>query len=673
MLSRLRAWLVGKPRDIEDPQLFHKISLIAFLAWIGLGSDGLSSSAYGPDEAFKALGEHRELAIFLAIGTALTVFIISFAYSRIIEHFPSGGGGYVVATKLLGAKAGLVSGCALLIDYVLTITVSIASGAEAIFDFLPENWKPYKFAVECVAILVLVIMNLRGAKESIQILIPIFLLFILTHAVMLIVAMVKHFPDVPAQYHYVTEHLQSSYHEVGGVALFLIFVKAYSMGAGTFTGIEAVSNGLSIMREPKVQTGKRTMFYMALSLAVTAGGILLAYLLAGVTVDEHDPTRPLNAVLLDNLVGRTGSFHWFAVLTLVAEAALLFIAAQTGFIDGPRVMANMALDSWLPHRFSSLSERLTTHYGVLIIGFLAVSALVYAQGSVETLVVMYSINVFITFSLTELGMCKFYITHRHQHKDWTHALPIHMTGLLLCSTILTVVVIEKFLIGAWVTLAVTSLLILLCWTIRRYYKKVYSKLGVLPMKIETPKDAVDDPKLSHLDIHKTTAVLLVGSYGGLGLHSFVQIRRLFPDYYKQIIFVSVSVVDSGNFKGNDEMEALKKQTQDSLDQYVAMAKKFGMAASSMTLTANEPVEGAAEICTEIALRYPHCTFFAGKLVFQQETWFQRLLHNETAIAIQNRLQWLGYAMIVMPIRIWGEGKSNVDLPLLSIEKSAMVE
>src|SRR5450756_151019 len=120
MRPRLKRLLYGSPRDVESPSTYHSISLIALLVWVGLGADGLSSSAYGPDEAFRRLGEHRELAVFLAIATALTVFIISFAYSRIIEHFPSGGGGYVVATKLLGKHAGLVSGSALLIDYVLT-------------------------------------------------------------------------------------------------------------------------------------------------------------------------------------------------------------------------------------------------------------------------------------------------------------------------------------------------------------------------------------------------------------------------------------------------------------------------------------------------------------------------------------------------------------------------
>ena len=124
-LARL---VLGKPRDVNDPKIFHHVSLVAFLAWVGLGADGLSSSAYGPDEAFRALGTHRTLAIVLVAMTAITIAVISFAYSNLIEQFPGGGGGYVVATKLLGRTAGVVSGCALLVDYVLTITVSIATG-----------------------------------------------------------------------------------------------------------------------------------------------------------------------------------------------------------------------------------------------------------------------------------------------------------------------------------------------------------------------------------------------------------------------------------------------------------------------------------------------------------------------------------------------------------------
>src|SRR5207302_8403739 len=191
-VQRFKRVLLGRPKDLQDPHLFRHISLVAFLAWVGLGADGLSSSAYGPEEAFKNLGEHTYLAVLLAAATAFTVMIIAAAYSRVIEHFPFGGGGYVVATKLLGARLGVVSGCALLVDYVLTISVSIAAGGDAIFSVIPDggHWAdlivlgiPFKLVVELAAFLLLVLLNLRGVKESVTILMPIFLVFLVTHAI----------------------------------------------------------------------------------------------------------------------------------------------------------------------------------------------------------------------------------------------------------------------------------------------------------------------------------------------------------------------------------------------------------------------------------------------------------------------------------------------------------
>src|SRR6202167_2695837 len=154
--------LIGPARDVKDPHIFHSLSLVAFLAWVGLGSDGLSSSCYGPEEAFLALGPHQYLAVFLALLMALTVFIISASYSQTIDQFPTGGGGYLVATKLLGKYFGLVSGSALVVDYVLTIAISIASGADAIFSFLPVSWLPYKFWLCLLVVVLMVLMNLRG-------------------------------------------------------------------------------------------------------------------------------------------------------------------------------------------------------------------------------------------------------------------------------------------------------------------------------------------------------------------------------------------------------------------------------------------------------------------------------------------------------------------------------
>lgn len=644
IFERSKRLVFGKPRELGDPKLFHKLSLIPFLAWVGLGADGLSSSAYGPDEAFRALGEHTYLAVFLAIATALTVFIISYAYSRIIEHFPSGGGGYVVASKLLGPKVGLVSGCALLVDYVLTISVSIASGADQVFSFLPFSWHSWKVPIEAATIVLLLVLNIRGVKESIQILVPLFLLFVATHAVALLGTLALHIHQMPAVASQVAHQTQSGLSTLGFAALFVLFAKAYSRGAGTYTGIEAVSNGLQTMREPKVATARRTMLYMAVSLAVTAGGILLCYLLLGV---QPEAGKTLNAILAERLpFGR-----WFVVVLLVSEAALLFVAAQAGFVDGPRVMANMALDSWLPRRFSSLSERLTMHNGVTIMGLAAVATLLYTRGSIDALVTMYSINVFVTFSLTELGMCRFWISQRKTHPDWKRALPLHATGLTLCFSILVTVVIEKFAEGAWMTLVITTLVIGLCALIKRHYNTVARTLSVLSSTLSGLPASGRSGRDETLDPRQPTAVLLVGGYSGLGIHSLLTLFKHFPNYYRQIVFVSVAVIDSGSFKGVEELEHLKSATRDALDRYVALARGHGLIAASRMAVGIEPVAGAEELCGAIAREFPRATFFAGKLVFQREKWYQRLLHNETAYAIQRRLQWEGHPTVVLPIRV----------------------
>src|SRR5882672_2175895 len=251
--ARVRRAVFGAPKDVKDPHAFHKLSLVALLAWVGLGADGLSSSAYGPDEAFRQLGEHTGLAVFLAVGMALTVFIISYGYSRIIERFPSGGGGYVVATQLLGKRVGVISGSALLVDYVLTITISIASGADAIFSFLPPGWHdahilgiPLKMLTAVAGLGLLTVMNLRGVKESVTTLVPIFMIFLVTHALAILLAIGGHLGNVPQVASEVRTNVQSSVSALTMFGAINLLVRAYSLGGGTYTGIEAVSNGVGL-------------------------------------------------------------------------------------------------------------------------------------------------------------------------------------------------------------------------------------------------------------------------------------------------------------------------------------------------------------------------------------------------------------------------------------------
>jgi amino acid transporter len=649
--ARLRRVIVGKPRDLRDSRLFHRLSLIPFLAWVGLGADGLSSSAYGPEEAFKALQGHTYLAVALAALMAGTVLMISAAYRRIIEEFPSGGGGYVVATSLLGSTAGVVSGSALLVDYVLTITISIAAAGDALFSFLPPAWHGSKIVVELGLILFLTAMNIRGVRESVLALLPVFLLFVATHVVLIGWGIVGHLPELPATTQAVGEGLSRGTATIGVGGLLLLFMRAYSLGGGTYTGIEAVSNGLPIMREPKVETGKRTMLYMGTSLAFTASGLLLCYLLWHIT---PVPGKTMNAVLTERLTAELHLGGTFVILTLFSEAMLLVVAAQAGFIDGPRVLANMAVDSWAPHRFAALSERLTTQNGILLMGGAALAALVYTLGDVGHLVVMYSINVFLTFSLSMLAMLRFWYRHRQTRPQWKTRSFLFGTGLILCVTILLTTLYEKFAEGGWITVLITTLVVGLCFLTKRHYDDVthtldllYQDLGDLPHTATGNENRV----LTEPDPRKPTAAVLVGSYGGVGIHTVLNIFRAFPGYFEGMVFLSVGVVDSGEFKGENAVQELRSRTEGMLARYVELAASMGVPAAARMSIGTEAVAEAEKLCLEVGRQFSHTIFFAGKMIFQRERWYHRLLHNETPLALEKRLRWAGKTVVTLPIRV----------------------
>lgn len=652
--QKFKRALLGGPKDIADPDLFHALSLAAFLAWVGLGADGLSSSSYGPEEAFKNLGEHQYLAVFLALLTAFTVIIIAAAYSKIIEHFPFGGGGYVVATRLLGPRAGLISGSALLVDYVLTITTSIASGGDAVFSSLPPALHFLKLLVEVAVIVLLTVLNLRGVKESVRSLVPVFLVFCLTHLVIIVGSVFFHLGNAGEVARSVSTGLSHDLKTIGFIALAGLFLRAYSLGAGTYTGIEAVSNGLQIMREPRVATAKRTMLYMAVSLALTASGIILGYLLMHVRPVEG---QTMNAVLATELAGTWSIFgipfgKGFVIVTLASEALLLFVAAQAGFIDGPRVMANMAHDSWLPHRFSALSDRLTMQNGVLLMGATSLAMLLYTRGSVDALVVMYSINVFVTFSLSQLGMIRYWLMKetRAKHRDWTRHIGIHIIGFVLCVGILVVNVLEKFTEGAWLTVVVTGALVTICLLIKRHYSGVFARLKRLDA-ILSALPVSHDAKPLDVQRKKPTAVMLVGGFSGLGIHSLLTVMKLFPRYFTNVVFMSVGVVDSATFQGVEEVDRVREETEGALQRYVDLARGMGIPADSKWSIGTEAVSECERLATEVAKEYERSIFFAGKLIFERERWWDRLLHNETAYQIQRRLQFAGLAMVILPVRV----------------------
>ena len=326
------------------------------------------------------------------------------------------------------------------------------------------------------------------------------------------------------------------------------------------------------------------------------------------------------------------------------------VGAQSGFAGGPSVMANMAVDSWLPRRFSALSERLTMQNGVLLMGTASLAVLFYTHGSVSALVVMYSINVFLTFSLSQFGMAKFFFQNRHKDDAWAKHIVIHLIGLILCMTILIITVYEKFGEGGWVTLVITSALIGLCYLIRSHYRKV--RKGVRQFEeILSSIPSGQVPNEEPLNPNERTAIILVSGYNGFGLHTWLSVFREFPKLHRNFIFVSVAEIDSGAFKGASEIEALKSSIAEQLAKYVKLARSYGYAADYRMDVGTDVVETATNLCQNIVQEFPKSSVFTGKLIFRQENPFQRILHNETAFAIQRRLQWEGITAVILPIRV----------------------
>ena len=641
---------IGPPRSVKDPAIFHSMSLVAFLAWVGLGSDGLSSSCYGPEEAFIALGPHQYLAVFLALLMALTVFIISASYCQTIDQFPAGGGGYLVATRLLGREAGLVSGCALIVDYVLTISISIASGADAIFSLLPLQWQPYRMDVCIAVVLAMVAMNLRGVKESVLTLLPIFTAFVLMHTLLIVCALVARERELPAIAGEAVRQARDGFGSLGAVGLAIVFFRAYSMGAGTYTGIEAVSNGLPILREPKTVTGKRTMIYMALSLAFIAGGILIAYLLEGV---EPHAGRTLNAVLFEKLTAQwsAGGLKlgpWVVTFTLLTEGALLFVAAQTGFVGGPQVLATMAVDRWVPRRFASLSERLVTQDGVLAMGLAAAVILFQTRAEVCVLVVLYAINVFVTFTLSQLGMSRLWWNARASEPRRIRKLAVNGVGCLFTATILFLTVTLKFNQGGWITVAMTGGVAGACYLVRRHYERV--KRAVEQLEVEVLPQLFSAPAKEAAP--RDPALLMVSGFNGLGLATLTNIATLFPDQFRNVVFISVGEVDSALFKGPEELAQLEAGITDDLLEYCRLAADLGFHAELRATIGTDVVLELRRLCFEVAREFRHSVFFAGQLVFGDDLngFMSRFLHNHTALDLLQSLQTQGMSLVILPVK-----------------------
>jgi amino acid transporter len=649
--AKIREIVLGKALDPLKTETRHSLALVAFIAWVGLGADGLSSSAYGPEETFRALGGHTQLGLYLAIATAVTVFVIALAYNQVIELFPTGGGGYRVATQLVGPYMGLIAGCALVLDYVLTIAISIAAGVEALASLLPLGFHPYKLSAEVFFIGLLIVLNLRGMKEAIKILLPIFLGFVVTHFALIVYGIFAHAAHLPQLLPVTLAETSQLAGNIGWIGVAGMLLLAYSQGGGTYTGLEAVSNNVNILAEPRVYTGKMTMLYMALSLAFTASGIILLYLLW-----ESKPVvgQTLNASTFKAIIDSIGFGEWgnraVLIVVLTFEAGLLFVAANTGFLGGPAVLSNMAADSWVPHKFRYLSTRLVTQNGILVMGAGALAILFWTGGSVTLLVVLYSVSVFLTFAISLFGLCLYWYRNRRRLDHWKRRFLLSLLGFVICAGILAVLLVEKFTQGGWAAAIIIAGIASLCIYVRNHYRDTKAAIHSVDQVFANQPFG---PHIGEVEPNPDdqTAVFIVGTSRGGGLHALLWVQRMFPGHFKNFIFVNARTVDSHAYGGEGAVEQMRAEANATLKFFVDFCHSHGMASAAFLGFGTDVVDEVTKLCEDISQEYPNAIFFTSKLIFEHDNWFTRLLHNQAALAIQRRLHFDGLQMVILPMKV----------------------
>jgi hypothetical protein len=397
-----------------------------------------------------------------------------------------------------------------------------------------------------------------------------------------------------------------------------------------------------------------TMFYMALSLAITAGGIILLYLLWDARPVDGET---LNATAFRSIIAHMGLGGQLLNQVLLAvvlafEAGLLFVAANTGFLGGPSVLSNMASDSWVPHQFRYLSTRLVTQNGILVMGVAALAILFWTGGQVTLLVVLYSISVFLTFAISLFGLCVYWWRNRRSHDGvrWVRRFLLSLVGFVICAGILAILLVERFLQGGWATAAIIAAIAGLCLFIRNHYRDTKRAIQSVDSVFESQPFGPDREPIEP-DPEAQTAVFIVGTSRGGGLHALLWVQRMFPGHFKNFLFVNARTVDAHVYGGEGALEKMREDAAETLEFFVDFCHSHGMAAASYIGFGTDAVEEITRMCERISNEFPNSIYFTSKLVFENDNWFTRLLHNQAALAVQRRLHLEGLQMVILPMKV----------------------
>lgn len=463
--------LFGKPLATSEAAHEH-IGVAAGIPIFGL--DGLTSAAYGPEAAMALLiplgmigVQQHLLPIFAAILTLLT--ILYFSYRQTIQAYPNGGGSFTVASENLGDRAGLLAAAALMIDYILTAAVGISAGVTALVSALP-SLHSHQLSLCLLILAIIVIVNLRGVKETgVVFMLPTFL-FVGTLAATIVVGVLRAVAAGGAP-HAITPPPPpiAATESLAGFALVWLILKAFSNGCAAMTGVEAVSNGVTAFKEPRSHHANQALTVIIAILIMLLAG--LAYIAKAYHITAMDPSDPHYQSVLSIQVAAVFGRRWFYFLTMGSVLAALSFSANTAFADFPRMARAIALKDYLPHVFVLRGRRLLFSHGIYALtGFTALILIIFG-GVTDRLIPLYAIGAFLAFTLSQAGMVKHWLktadaSHRHL-KLFLNGLGAVATGITLM-----IVLITKFTSGAWITVLLVPAIILTMYSIKRHYARV---------------------------------------------------------------------------------------------------------------------------------------------------------------------------------------------------------
>jgi amino acid transporter len=492
--KRLRRLLLGSP--ISSAHAEHTL-LPKFLALPVFASDAISSVAYATQQIVLALGaaglwiasERAAYTSYTMLITGLIVALLAIvviSYWQTIFAYPSGGGSYIVSKDNLGTIPGLVAAAALLIDYVLTVSVSIASGVQNLASIpFVERWHLDQHLVSfCLLfILLLTLANLRGLKESGTMFAVFTYGFVVMCYVMIALGLLA--PLLGWQFHpeYVNQIWKAGADAAPKAAEtfgLVVLLRAFANGCSAMTGTEAVSNGIPAFKEPKSRNAALTLLAMGVILGTIFLGISWLAMQFHVVYWEHPgETAPAVIDQISGAVfGKTGRFAFLYLLTQFFTAAILVLAANTSYADFPRLSSILARDSFLPKQLSNLGDKLVFNNGILALGLFAAFLIIVKKGSVDALIPLYAIGVFLAFTLSQSGMVMHWYRLRDTDRGWLRRAVINGIGACATFIVLLDIAVEKFLEGAWIVILLIGMLVLMFRKIRRHYADVAQQLSM---------------------------------------------------------------------------------------------------------------------------------------------------------------------------------------------------